>query len=129
MKYLILLLCLCGLFAQAQTAPQIDLTFTWQPPTTRADGTPMKATEIASYSFEYKLKSATEWKVTVLPSAAVTHKISNLPAGQYEARIIVSDTGGLWSNYVTLQTASAPGAVQNFKVTPSKSLPMPGTIP
>jgi hypothetical protein len=128
MKYLILLLCVCGLHVSAQTTPLIDLTFTWQPPTARANGTPMKPTEIAGYDFEYKLKTAAEWKVTKLPGSAVTHKITNLPAGQYEARIIVADSGGLWGNYVTLETASAPGTVQNFKVVPSKSIPLPGTV-
>lgn len=76
-------------------------------PTTRTDGFPFAASEVASVLLEEKASSATTWTAVGAPLAPgeLTRTVQNIPAGPWDFRATLMDTQGRVS---TAAVASIP---------------------
>ena len=72
----------------------------WDIPSYRENGDTLFLSEIAGYEIVYRPTSVNTYTViTVQDNNTSSHKINNLPAGNYEFMIAVFDTDGLYSDY------------------------------
>lgn len=63
------------------------------------DGTPLNASDIAYYEIYYTVASTGAIEVIkVTDKAAISHRISNLPAGTYHFSMVVADNAGMTSS-------------------------------
>jgi hypothetical protein len=70
----------------------------WQAPTTRADGTPLLASELAGYEIYYTTDTAGVGGTFKITGGAVTaYMASNLSAGNYYFAMSAIDANGLKS--------------------------------
>ena len=72
-----------------------DVSYTWTPPTTREDGSPLAPAEIAGYKLEWTLKGVAQPTVTVPPGSSYTMVT---PVGRVCATLRTVDTDGLESD-------------------------------
>jgi len=105
------------IFGIAATAVAVadDLTWSWNPPTERTDGTALPASDIEGYRM--KLNSVEQPN---LLTAGVNNITVTAPAGQMCASFATEDTGGrksVWTTDVCKTVLAPPGEPTSVTVT------------
>lgn len=117
----------CSQFALPAMAQDSKFTssYSWSAPTARENGTPLAASEIGGYDFQYKLTGSATATNIKLDASKTTYDVS-LPAGEYEIKLAVFDKNGLYSKWVslTVRPPSPPLSPNNFKVVSSTLTPI-----
>lgn len=121
LKYLCLALCMAFsavAFAQSTSVATIDLSSSWNAPTAREDGTPLAASEIAAYDFQYRKAGETNYQSVRVLGSLKTVVVKGVSVGSYEARIATIDTSDLRSVFVpiALKYTSPPKPPSDFKL-------------
>lgn len=92
------------------TAPATyNASLSWTIPTTRADGTPLTASELAGYEIYYTTDTGSVSAVVpVTGGSANSTTVSSLKSGNYSFSISAVDTNGLKSALSTVTTINFP---------------------
>ena len=85
-------------------------TLTWQPPTTRTDGTPL--TNLAGYRIRYGTAPESYSNVLTIPNGGITSAVvSDLPPATYYFVASAYDTSGAESNNSSAVSKTAKSSI------------------
>lgn len=92
------------------TAPATyNAQLSWTIPSTRADGTPLTASELAGYEVYYTTDTGSVAAVVpIAGGSSVSTTLSSLPSGNYSFSISAIDTSGLKSALSAVATINFP---------------------
>lgn len=104
----------------ATVAVAAAVTFTWEPPTQRTDGSTIVPGELVTYELEcLDTADSTNSIVEQFPAEdALNNYVADLPLGTWDCRLRVSNSAGFsdWSNATTktVEPTAPPEAPTNF---------------
>ncbi len=85
------------------TEPETGMTLEWVTPQARENGTYLELSEIGGYEIQFKKAADSDYQLVVLENPAATqYKFEGLEGGDYEFKIAVFDTNGLYSQFVEI---------------------------